>query len=175
MKHIYSYLWIAPLFILLQILFLNNISFTKDYINPLLYLILIISLPQNTEKWFLIIYAFLLGITLDLFEGNIGLNSSALVFTSFLKPYLNKILIPKNYIDEKDKIGLKSLGIKTFSTYALTFIFIHNSFWFLLEHFGFSSILEIWLLLIGIISNTIVTFIIILIFQLFTFKTKDQK
>ena len=175
MKHVYSYLWMAPFFILLQVLFLNNIWFTKDYINPLLYLILIISLPQNTEKWFLIIYAFSLGIILDLFEGNIGINSSSLVFISFLKPYLNKILIPKNYIDEKEKIGLKSLGIKTFSTYAFTIIFIYNSFWFLLEHFSFSSILEIWLLLIAIISNTIVTFIIILIFQLFTFKTKDKK
>tara|TARA_B100000700_G_C14791500_1_gene736105 strand:- start:110 stop:610 length:501 start_codon:yes stop_codon:yes gene_type:complete len=165
----------APFFILVQVLFLNNIWFTKDHINPLLYLILVISLPQNTEKWFLIIYAFSLGILLDLFEGNIGMNSSALVFISFLKPYINKIIIPKNYIDEKDKISLKSLGIKTFSTYAFTIIFIHNCFWFLLEHFSFASILEIWLLLIGIISNSIVTFIIILIFQLFTFKTKDTK
>ena len=57
MKHIYSYLWIAPLFILLQVFFLNNVQFVS-YINPLVYLILIITLPQDTEKWFLIIYAF---------------------------------------------------------------------------------------------------------------------
>ena len=95
MKHIYSYLWIAPLFILLQVLFLNNVQF-DNYINPLVYLILIITIPQNTERWFLIIYASYLGILLDLFEGNIGLNSSSLVFIAFLKPYLNKILIPKN-------------------------------------------------------------------------------
>ena len=79
MKHIYSYLWLAPLFILLQVLFLNNVQF-NNYINPLVYLILIITLPQNTEKWFLIIYAFSLGILIDLFEGNIGINASSLVF-----------------------------------------------------------------------------------------------
>jgi len=168
MKHVYSYLWLAPLFILLQVMFLNNIQFV-NYINPLVYLMLIITLPQDTEKWFLIIYAFLLGMLLDLFEGNIGINSSALVFISFLKPYLNKILIPKNYIDEKDKLGLINLGIQTFSTYALTIIFIHNSFLFLLEDFS-SSVL---LLLLKVILSTIVTFIIILIFQLFTFKTKE--
>ena len=175
MKHIYSYLWTAPFFILFQELILDNIGFTKYYINPLLYLILIISLPQNTEKWFLIIYAFLLGISLDLFDGNIGINSSALVFIAFLKPSLNKILIPKNYIDEKDKLGLKNLGIQTFSTYAVIIIFIHNCFWFLLERFSSLSILEIWFLMLGIILNTIVTFIIILIFELFTFKTKEKK
>ena len=169
MKHIYSYLWLAPLFILLQVLFLNNIHFVS-YINPLVYLILIITLPQDTEKWFLIVYAFSLGILLDLFEGNIGLNSSSLVFISFFKPYLTKVFIPKNSIDEKDKLELKNLGIKTFSIYALTLIFIHNLFLFLLEKFSFSFILP---LLLEIILSTIVTFIIILIFQLFRFKTKE--
>ena len=168
MKHIYSYLWLAPLFILLQVLFLNNVQF-NNYINPLVYLILIITLPQNTEKWFLIIYAFFLGLFLDLFEGNIGLNSSAFIFVSFFKPYLYNILIPQNSIDDKDKLGLKNLGIQTFSIYALTLIFIHNSFLFLLEHFYSLSIL----LLLEIILSTIITFIIILIFQLFTFKTKE--
>ena len=167
MKHIYSYLWLAPIFVLLQILFLNNIQFVS-YINPLVYLILIITLPQDTEKWFLIFYAFFLGILLDLFEGNIGLNSSSLVFIAFLKPYLHKVLIPKNLIDEKDKLGLKNLGIQTFSIYALTIILIHNSFFFLLENFSSS-----FPLLLKIISSTVVTFIIILIFQLFTFKTKE--
>ncbi len=169
MKHIYSYLWLAPLFVLLQVLFLNNVQF-RDWINPLVYLILIITLPQDTEKWFLIIYAFFLGILLDLFEGNIGLNSSALVFISFFKPYLTKVFIQKKSIDEKDKLGLNNLGIKTFSIYALTLIFIHNLFLFLLEKFSFSFILP---LLVEVILSTIVTFIIILIFQLFTFKTKE--
>jgi len=107
---------------------------------------------------------------LDLFEGNIGLNSSALVFIAFFKPYLHKVLIPKNLIDEKDKLGLKNLGIQTFSIYALTLILIHNSFLFLLENFSFSPILP---LILKVVLSTIVTFIIILIFQLFTFKTKE--
>ena len=36
---------------------LNNIQFC-GYINPLVYLILIITLPQDTEKWFIIIIYF---------------------------------------------------------------------------------------------------------------------
>ena len=169
MKHIYTYIWLAPLFILLQVLILNNINFLS-YINPLVYVILIITLPQNTEKWFLLIYAFILGFSLDLFEGNIGLNSSSLVFLAFIKPYINKILIPKNSIDEKEKLNLKILGIKTFSVYALVLILIHKTSIFLLEHF---STINLFYLALKILLSSVVTYIIILIFQLFTFKTKD--
>jgi len=169
MKHIYTYIWLAPLFILLQVLILNNVNFLS-YINPLVYVLLIITLPQNTEKWFLLIYAFILGFSLDLFEGNIGLNSSSLVFLAFIKPYINKILIPKNSIDEKEKLNLKILGIKTFSVYALVLILIHNSCIFLLEHF---STINLFYLVLKILLSSVVTYIIILIFQLFTFKTKD--
>ena len=67
MQKLTTYLWLAPIFVLIQILLLNNIQFFR-YINPLVYLILIITLPQDTEKWFIILYAFFIGILLDLFE-----------------------------------------------------------------------------------------------------------
>jgi len=170
MKHIYKYLFLAPVFILIQVLLLNNIYFL-NYINPLVYIILIITLPKETEKWFILIFGFIIGILLDLFEGNIGLNASSLVFISFLKPYLQKFIIPKNSVDEKDKLNLQNLGIKTFSLFALTIIFAHNLFLFLLEHFTNTSIL---LLLVKILLSTLVTYIIILILQLFTFKNNEK-
>ena len=169
MKNLTTYLWLVPIYILIQILLLNNIQFIS-YINPLVYLVLIIALPQNTEKWFIILYAFLIGILLDLFEGNIGLNSSSIVFIGFITPYLHKVLIPKNSIDEKDKLNLQVLGIKTFSVYAMSVIFIHHTFLFTLEHFSSSGII---FLLFKILLSSIITFIIILIFQLFTFKVKE--
>jgi hypothetical protein len=87
-----------------------------------------------------------------------------------MKPYINKILIPKNSIDEKEKLNLKILGIKTFSVYTLVLILIHNSCIFLLEHF---STINLFYLVLKILLSSVVTYIIILIFQLFTFKTKD--
>ena len=57
MKNLNKYLWLAPLFVLIQILILNNVQFI-NYINPLVYLLLIITLPQDTVKWFIILYVF---------------------------------------------------------------------------------------------------------------------
>ena len=170
MKNLTKYLWLAPLFVLIQILLLNNVQFI-NYINPLVYLLLIITLPQDTVKWFIILYAFLIGILLDIFEGNIGLNSSSLGFIAFISTYVHKIVIPKNSIDIKDKLTLQTLGLKTFSVYAISIIFIHHLFLFSLENFSNSSIL---FLLLKVFLSTITTFIIILIFQLFAYKVKEK-
>ena len=169
MKRLTIYLWLAPIFVLIQILLLNNIQFFR-YINPLVYLILIITLPQDTEKWFIILYAFFIGILLDLFEGNMGLNSSSLVFIAFVIPYLHKFLIPRNSIDVKDKLNLQVLGLKIFSIYALSVIFLHHTFLFALENFSINGII---FLLFKVLLSSIITFIIIIIFQLFTFKVKE--
>tara|TARA_B000000565_G_C23653015_1_gene327400 strand:- start:25 stop:534 length:510 start_codon:yes stop_codon:yes gene_type:complete len=169
MQKLTTYLWLAPIFVLIQILLLNNIQFFR-YINPLVYLILIITLPQDTEKWFIILYAFFIGILLDLFEGNMGLNSSSLVFIAFVIPYLHKFLIPRNSIDGKDKLNLQVLGLKIFSIYALSVIFLHHTFLFALENFSINGII---FLLFKVLLSSIITFIIIIIFQLFTFKVKE--
>ncbi len=170
MKNLTKYLWLAPLFVLIQILLLNNVQFI-NYINPLVYVLLIITLPQDTEKWFIILYAFLIGILLDIFEGNIGLNSSSLVFIAFISTYIHKIVIPKNSIDIKDKLTLQTLGLKTFSVYAISIIFIHHLFLFSLENFSNSGI---FFLLLKVFLSTITTFIIVLIFQLFAYKVTEK-
>lgn len=170
-----KYGWYVPLIMLIQILFLNNIHLGGGYLSeyfmpPLIYLIIIITLPQDTEKWFLIFYALWSSLLLDIFEYNPGVNSSSLVLIAFLKPYLEKVFIPKNSIDEKDKLNLQILGLRVFSSYSLSLIFIHNLFLFLLEYFSFSNI---FYLIIKIILSSIITYIVIIILQLFSYKRKE--
>jgi len=167
MNHLYKHILLLPIFVLVQVLILNNILFST-YINPFIVLSLIIVLPQNTEKWFLIIYAFLIGLSLDLFEGSLGLHSSAMVLIAFLKPQIEKISIAKNSVDEKDDLNLQILGLKTFSVYSFLFIFTHHTFLFLLEHFS----LSFGMLFVKIILNSIITYVLISIIQLFGFKQK---
>jgi len=165
MNHLYRHIILLPIFVILQVLILNNIQFST-FVNPLIILIPILILPQNIEKWFLITYAFLIGISVDLFEGSLGLYASAMVFIAFLRPHLEKMSIAKNSIDEKEELSLKNLGFRTFSVYSFIFILIHHSFLFLLEHFT----LNFELLFLKIILNTIITYVLICIIQLFSFK-----
>jgi len=160
-KYFIKYLGLLPLYVLLQVVVLNEVLFST-YINPFLYVILIISLPLKTPKWFLLIYAFLLGFSIDLFSGSLGFHSTATILIAFIKPFISKITIPHNILGDTDEITLKKAGNKAFITFSLFLIFIHNSCLFITEH------LSLNLALFGkIMASSLVTLIIVLITQLF--------
>ena len=160
-KYLAKYLFLLPAYVLLQALVLNQVLFSA-YINPFLYIILIIGLPIKTPKWFLLIYAFLLGFFIDLFSGSLGFHSTATILIAFFKPFISKITIPHNILGDTDEITLKKIGNKAFITFSLFLILIHNSCLFIIEH------LSLNLAIAGkILASSIVTLIIVLIAQLF--------
>ena len=160
-KHFIKYLGLLPFYVLLQVLVLNEVLFSA-YINPFLYVLLIISLPLKTPKWFLLVYAFLLGFSIDIFSGSLGFHSTATVLIAFLKPFISKITIPHNILGDSDEITLKKVGPKSFITFSLFLILIHNSCLFIIEHLSFNLALS------GkILASSVATLIIVLITQLF--------
>ena len=160
-KYFIKYLGALPLYVLLQVVVLNEVLFYA-YINPFLYVILIICLPLKTPKWFLLIYAFLLGFSIDLFSGSLGFHSTATVLIAFMKPFISKITIPYNILAETDEITLKKIGNKAFITFSLFLILVHNSCLFITEHLSLNLAL-----FSKIIASSLVTLVIVLITQLF--------
>ena len=160
-SHFIKYLGLLPLYVLLQVLVLNEVLFSA-YINPFLYVMLIISLPLKTPKWFLLIYAFLLGVSIDLFSGSLGFHSTATILIAFIKPVISKITIPHNILGDTDEITLQKVGYKSYITFSIFLILIHNSCLFITEHLSFN------IALFGkILASSVATLIIILITQLF--------
>ena len=160
-NQILKYLLQLPIYLLIQICILNEVLFFS-YINPYLYLIILIVMPYKTPKWFLLSYAFLLGFSIDLFSGSLGFHSTATILIAFVKPFISKITIPHNILGDSDEITLKKVGPKSFITFSLFLILIHNSCLFMTEHLSFN------LALFGkILASSIATLIIVLITQLF--------
>jgi len=169
-KQLYKYLWLTPVFIFIQVYILNQVMF-NGYINPYFYIMLIICLPQISPRWFLLTFAFSLGFFLDVFEGAIGFHSTACVLIAFVKPSIEKIVIPKNTISGEQDLFLQKLGFKMFAVFSFLMIFIHHSILFLLAHFKLASFANI----IGKIAlSSLITFVIILICQFFFFKSEKR-
>ncbi len=160
-SHFIKYLGLLPLYVLLQVLVLNEVLFSA-YINPFLYVMLIISLPLKTPKWFLLIYAFLLGFSVDISSGSLGFHSTATILTAFIKPIISKITIPHNILGDTDEITLQKVGYKSYITFSIFLILIHNSCLFITEHLSFN-----FALFGKILASSVATLIIILITQLF--------
>ena len=78
LQNIFSFI----LLVLVQVLVLNNIQFL-GYIDPYLYILFILVLPVQMPRWFLLILAFALGITIDIFSNTLGMQAFATVFIAF--------------------------------------------------------------------------------------------
>jgi len=154
-----------PIYLIIQIYILNEILFAS-YINPYIYLIILIIMPYKIPKWFLLFYAFIIGFLIDLFSGTLGIHSSACLILVLLKSPISKITIPHNIIEETDELVMQKIGAKSFILFSFILVLIHHTILFILEHVALD-----FQILMKIIASTIITTIIISITQLFFFKS----
>jgi len=159
-----KYILQMPLFIFIQVYILNEVLFAS-YVNPFIYLILIIIMPFKTPKWYLLCYAFSFGLLIDVFSGNLGIHSTACLILAIIKNPISKITIPHNIIDENDELTVQKIGSKSFLLFCFILVFVHHLILFLLEHAAFD-----FLILFKALFSTVITTIIIAITQLFFYK-----
>ncbi len=162
-KLIPRYLIVFLVLVFLQVFILNNIQFS-GFINPYIYVLFILILPFETPKWFLLVLAFALGITIDLFSSTLGMHSSATVFMAFARPYVLKIISPRDGYESETLPQLRYYGINWFLKYSTILILLHHFFLFYIEVFRFSYFFATF---IRVILSSIFTIIIVLISQYF--------
>jgi len=124
--------------ILLQVLLFNNIQFS-GYVNPYIYIIFILLLPVEIPSWMLLILSFLTGFTIDIFSGTPGMHSSATVLAGFLRPFVLRIISPRDGYEPGSDPSMIIYGFRWFLIYAATIVIIHHTVLFYLEIFRFTD------------------------------------
>jgi len=153
------------LLVLFQVLVLNNIQFL-GYINPYLYILFILALPVQLPRWFLLILAFVLGLTIDIFSNTIGMHAFATVFVAFFREGIIKLF---TNIEEGNNPtpSFHTFGVSAYIKYVVLMVMIHHTLLFILEAFSFSNF---WIMLTKIILSSLVSIMLILGIQ--SIKTK---
>jgi rod shape-determining protein MreD len=153
------------LLVLFQVLVLNNIQFL-GYINPYLYILFILSLPVQMPRWFLLILAFVLGLTIDIFSNTIGMHAFATVLVAFFRDGIIKLF---TNLEEGNNPtpSFHTFGVSAYIKYVVLIVIIHHSTLFILEAFSFS---HFWILSAKILLSALVSTILILGIQ--SVKTK---
>ena len=151
--------------ILLQVFILDNIQF-MGYINPMIYVLFILSLPVRFPKWALLILAFIMGLIIDVFSNTAGMHSFALVFAAFLRTPVINIFTS---LDEgaNPTPSFHTFGVSAYVKYVVILVLIHHFILFFIESFSF---LHLTLLITKIIFSSTVTILLILVLQ--SFKSK---
>ena len=151
------------LLVFMQVFILNNIQFS-GYINPYIYVLFILILPFEIPSWFLLIIALFLGLTIDLFSNTVGMHSSATVFMAFLRPYVLKIISPRDGYESETLPQLRYYGASWYIRYSTILIFAHHLFLFYVEVFRLSNFFATF---VRVVLSSIFTIILILISQYF--------
>jgi rod shape-determining protein MreD len=157
--------------ILLQVLVLNNMQFS-GLVNPYLYILFILLLPFEIPGWILLVIGFLTGLSIDAFTDTLGLHTSATVLMAFLRPFILRIIAPRDGYDSGKSPNLNSFGLPWFLRYSIILIFAHHFVLFYLEVFRIS---DFFTTLLRIILSSLFTILLVLLSQIFMYRKKSDK
>lgn len=135
---ILKYGFVMILLILLQVLLFNNIQFS-GYINPYVYIMIILLLPTELPQWVVLVIAFITGLVIDFFSGSPGMHASATLMAAFARPYVLGLIAPRDGYETGSSLSMANYGIKWFLIYSTSVVFLHHLVLFYLEVFRFDD------------------------------------
>jgi hypothetical protein len=153
-----------------QVLIINNIELGR-FINPFLYVLFIIILPFETPKWLVLISAFLIGITMDMFSDTGGMHAAACVFMAYIRPGVLKLFSPRDGYEFGTQPTVQYLGIPWFLSYAGILIVSHHLILFYVEVFRFS---EFFSTLFRVIISSFFTLFLVIVTQYLVYRKKQE-
>ena len=152
---------------LLQVLLLNNITLTELGITPYFYILFILLLPFETSNWSLLLFAFFLGLFIDMFTDTPGVHSAAAVFIAFLRPFVLKLLSGRDGYPPETSPRISWFGFTWFFKYTVILTAIHHLIYFLVLEFSFENFA---LTLFKVLITGFLTTILIIISQYLVFR-----
>jgi rod shape-determining protein MreD len=156
--------------VLVQVLVLNHVQWS-GYINPYAYIVFILLLPIETPKWLLLLSAFILGITIDMFGNTSGMHAAATVLMAFARPRVLKLIAPREGYEAETKLSPYTFGFKWFITYVSILVLIHHFAYFYIEAFRFS---EFFFTFFKAIFNSAITILLIVLGE-YIFSKRSKK
>ena len=122
------------LFLLIQIIILNEVPPLHQFITPYLYFTFILWLPFGTSRIITTLLGFLVGYTLDIFTNTPGLHAAAATLLGYFRPTILTILLAQEVSEEKTKEpSIGTMGWGPFAIYVFALTFIHHFYLVLLE------------------------------------------
>lgn len=138
--------------VLLQVLILNNVHIA-GYATPFLYIYLILKFESDVPRNILMLWAFFLGLTIDILSDTPGMNAAATVMLAFLRPVFLRLFVPRDTVDSLVP-AIRTMGVSSFLKYLIVSVFVHHGMLLTIEFFSFA---HIGTLLLRIVASTLLT------------------
>jgi hypothetical protein len=136
------------------------------------YLGFLLFLPIATPIVLQLVLGFVVGFSMDLFYDTGGVHAAAAVLLAFLRPWVLRLLTPRDGYDAADSVNVHQMGGQWFVVYLGLLLLIHHAAFFLLELGSFRSF---GLTLVKIVVSTLFTGLTLLIVQLLFFPSRRTR
>lgn len=148
-------------YLILQVVLLKNlVLFNTSFC--FLYVAFILLLPVEMGNLLLMLIAFLLGISVDIFYNSLGLHTIALVLLAYLRNYWLATITPQGGYDIGTPPTLAANGLQWFLVYTLPLVFVHHLVLFFVEASGFTLF---WYTMLKAVSSLLFTMAVMLLLQ----------
>jgi rod shape-determining protein MreD len=153
-----------------QVLIVNNINLSP-YVNPYIYIMLLLMLRANTSRVAMLFIGFGVGLLMDMFSSTVGLHTFATTLLAYIRPRFLTLSLNKEDFESNIEPNIATKGFIWFFTYSATLIFIHHMALFFLEIYGFK---EFFATMQRVLYSTSVTLLMVILGQFLFFTVKPS-
>ena len=157
------------LLVFIQVLLLNRIALF-GYATPLFYIWMIVRFDSTMKRSSVLLWAFFLGLTIDLFSSTPGLNAASATLLAMFQPGILKLFVP---IERHDQLlpCSAAMGSRQFAGYLLLLTILHHTVYFILRSIPLAD----WtVLVLKVVFSALLTFIIMFVTEYISI-SKDPK
>lgn len=143
--------------VLIQVYVLDNIQFL-GYVSPMIYVLFLLSLPVRLHSAVVMLIAFGLGLTIDMFNNTMGMHAFASVLMAFLRPSTIRLFTDFDQIYNPTP-SFRTFGVRSYIKYVVVLVLAHHTTLFFIESFSFFNFSQ---LIPKILISSAVTILLIL-------------
>lgn len=152
--------WMAGL-VLLQVLVLNQMHI-GGYGTPFFYIWFILKIDSRMSRNMLMLWAFGLGLAVDIFGNTPGMNAAVATSLAFFRTPMLRLVTLRD-LDEGFRPGVSTMGFSSFFRYALLASLWMCTWLWLIDMFSFAHWPE---LLLKILTGTVSTLLCVVCAEL---------
>ncbi|UBM57599.1 hypothetical protein LAG90_12315 [Marinilongibacter aquaticus] len=150
--------------IFVQAFFVRNLVL-YDVAFCFLYILVILWLPAEMDSIWVILFAFGIGLFVDMFYNTAGIHAAACTLLGFLRKPILKYVSPSRGMENEIQNSLDELGHQRYLVYITLMVFIHHTVLFFIEAGGLHLVLYT---LIKIFCSLVFTVLVIYLISIFS-------
>lgn len=149
--------------IVLQVLILNYV-YLGGYVLPFIYILGVLMLPTNMGKNITLLVAFVAGGVVDIFCNIPGFHAFSCTMMAFARVLFGNRMLTQGDPDAiVETPSVRQVPFQTFMGYAFLMSLVYSVTYGFVEAFSFGNF---WMTLLSMFVNTLLTWLLIMLFQL---------